>query len=132
MVRRVLGHLARTTIAAFPLGPGTTVGRINGVGHPLVSPLSGEPCVGYEVDVSWLDDDRWLPLLREWNCSSFDLEDQTGGARGDANLGGNCRQRFAHNIWRGGHCGQVGRVEPGGFQNVRRPSPLFQVEQIHA
>ncbi len=60
------------------------VGRIRGIarplGEPLIAPLSGRTCVGYEVWVTEHDGDDTTELVREVRWQPFLLDDGTGRA----------------------------------------------------
>lgn len=49
-------------------------GNIDACAHPVVSPLTGASCVGYEVVIRALGADHlWRTLAREVRCADFEL-----------------------------------------------------------
>jgi hypothetical protein len=70
-----------TSVEWFPAGD---VGRLRGVvvatGEPLVAPLTGRVCVGYELIVTEYADEATTELIRDVRWASFALDDGTGRA----------------------------------------------------
>ena len=82
--KRPVGDALVTTVEWFP---GDEVGRLRGIarpiGAPLVAPLSGRSCVGYEVWVVDSPRDEGAPsreLFREARWAPFLLVDSSGAA----------------------------------------------------
>lgn len=61
-----------------------TVGRLAHIGTSLTAPLSGRPCVYYELTVQRRmgrgKASRWVPIAREERWQDFLLQDETGRA----------------------------------------------------
>jgi len=79
-VRRALKEAPLVAIAAFPDGGTARVaGRATPIQPALTAPLSGRPCVYYEVIVDEYDE-GWSRLVHEAAGVRFAIEDDTGRA----------------------------------------------------
>lgn len=78
------GAMAGASVVAIEWFPDGEVGRVLGVaaalGPPLVAPLTGRPCVGYQLEVVSSDDDDRAVLVREAAWRPFEVADPTGRA----------------------------------------------------
>jgi hypothetical protein len=88
-VRRVLKHLQRKAIADVEEGTAAviigTVHEIPGI-QPIVSPITGEACLGYHIDIrsAVFDEHMRLRQLKdEAACTAFEVRDETGAIRID-------------------------------------------------
>lgn len=84
-IRRALRAARRVPIAEVREGEVVRVtGRVRGVSELLRAPLSGRPCVFFEVTVeeyrSSGKSGRWVRILREQEAMDFLVEDGTGKA----------------------------------------------------
>lgn len=80
-VKEALRATIRTSIAKAPEGvPVKIFGRARSAGHILRAPMSGRPCLVYDVHVERCRRDIWVTEQRERDACELIVEDATGKA----------------------------------------------------
>jgi hypothetical protein len=83
--RRKLARRKRVPICDAS-GPGLLVtGRVHRRGEPLTAPVSGRPCVAFNLLVEKHTREGWRPILEVRDARSFVVVDESGAGLVDAN-----------------------------------------------
>lgn len=79
-VRRALARRPRVQIDAASGRKLRVTGRVRPRGEPLIAPVSGRPCVAFQLFVEERNGRRWIDLLELRDAQSFTVADETGEA----------------------------------------------------
>ena len=79
-VRRALARRPRARIDAASGTKLRVTGRVRQRGEPLIAPVSGRPCVAFQLFVEERNGRRWIDLLELRDAQSFIVADDTGEA----------------------------------------------------
>jgi len=81
LVKRALRSTIRTSIAKAPDGvPVKIYGRVRSLSRVVFAPISGRPCVAFDVHVEQVGGQLWTTAFHERDSCEFLVEDASGRA----------------------------------------------------